>query len=276
VSHPEQTDALDDQRLGLAIRALRRRRGWRQADLAAATDVSRSSVSIVERGHLDRTSIRTLRAVVGALDARLDLAIRWRGGELDRVLDSDHARLVAAISDRLRVLGWAVAIEATYSTYGERGSIDVLGFHEGTGALLVIEVKTELISAEQTLRKLDEKVRLAPSVALRRLNWSARHVSRLLVIEDASTARRRIDRHAALFEIALPARGAVVRRWLVSPLEPIAGIAFLSPGTGSSGIQSGGGRHRVRRSSGRVATHGKPPTEPSSRRFPELGPTPTR
>lgn len=60
---------VDDRRVGLIVRALRRRRGWRQIDLAGAGKCSQSLISLVERGHLDRLSTKALRTILAALDA---------------------------------------------------------------------------------------------------------------------------------------------------------------------------------------------------------------
>ena len=54
------------------------------------------------------------------------IALRWHGEELDRLLDEAHARLVDEVVRRSTVLGWVVAVEVSFSRYGERGSIDVL------------------------------------------------------------------------------------------------------------------------------------------------------
>jgi transcriptional regulator with XRE-family HTH domain len=232
---------------GLRVRALRRRRGWRQIDLARAAGVSQGLVSAIERGHGDRLSLRRLIVVAGALDARLDLQLRWRGGDLERLADSDHAALAATMSTLLLDAGWIARIEVTYASYRAAGSIDILAWHEPTRTLLVIEIKTEITSAEATLRKLDEKVRLAPIAARERFGWDAHSVARLLVVEDASTARRRIQAHSAIFDAALPVAGHAVRRWLSEPDGSISGRYFLSPSTRGSGIHRGGGRHRVRR-----------------------------
>jgi hypothetical protein len=64
-----------------------------------------------------------------ALGADLDLFLRWRGERLDRLLDEDHAAIVEAVVRLLREDEWDVAIEVSFSKWGERGSIDVLGFH---------------------------------------------------------------------------------------------------------------------------------------------------
>ena len=48
---------MDDRRLGLVIRALRRRHGWRQQDLATYSGLSQSAISRVEAGHIDADQI---------------------------------------------------------------------------------------------------------------------------------------------------------------------------------------------------------------------------
>lgn len=240
---------MDLVRIGLGLRALRRRRGWRQVDLAAAAGVSQELVSLIERGHSDRVSIRVLLAIAAALDARLVVQLRWRAGDLDRLLDADHSLVTAAMVERLRAAGWEARVEVTYASSRASGSIDVLAWHPETRSLLVIEVKTEITSAEATLRKMDEKVRLAAAVARERFGWAAASVSQLLVIEETSTNRRRVRGSAALFGSALPLDGREVRGWLSHPSGSVAGRLFLSTSNGGGVIQARGGRHRVRRAS---------------------------
>jgi transcriptional regulator with XRE-family HTH domain len=67
---------MDLQRLGSLFRAVRRRRGLRQLDVATAAGVSDSAVSLIERGHSDTLSFRTLERVAATLDIRLDVAGR--------------------------------------------------------------------------------------------------------------------------------------------------------------------------------------------------------
>ena len=121
---------MDDQRIGRVILALRQRRGWRQEDLAVRSGVSQSAISDMERGRIDRYTMHTTRSVLRALDASVSLDPMWGGrGDLDRLLDADHARLMQGWADRHRGAGWDVWNEASYSIYGERGRIDQLAFH---------------------------------------------------------------------------------------------------------------------------------------------------
>jgi DNA-binding XRE family transcriptional regulator len=224
----EDHAGVDDRRTGLVIRALRRRRGWRQADLAAASHVSQQTVSVVERGHLDTLSLHTIRRVVAQLDARGEFEIRWRGGSLDRTLDESHARLVGSVVEKLRFHGWESAVEVTYAVYGERGSIDVLGFHRPSNSLLVIEVKSELTSVEETLRKHDEKVRLADRIARARFGWVATTTSRVLVLPETPATRRGVVRHGQVFDLVMPARNVAIRQWLLSPIGSLSGRWFVA------------------------------------------------
>lgn len=265
---------MDLVRFGLIIRALRRRKGWRHVDLAVAAGVSQGTVSSIERGHSGCLSLETHMRVAGALDARISLDVRWRAGELDRILDQDHASLAAAVVRLLESAGWSVRVEVTYAVYGQRGSIDVLAWHEATKALLVIEIKTEVTSAEATIRRLDEKLRLAAGVALERFGWKATTVSRVLVVEDSSTARDRVESGAALFDAAFPARTVAFRRWLRAPVGAVSGLVFFRRTNRRGGTEPPRGRHRIkrvrRRADGslpnvatRPAVVDRPPTAPT-------------
>jgi transcriptional regulator with XRE-family HTH domain len=108
-----QSEAVQDLQVGASIRALRRRRGWRQADLATAAGVSQTLVSVVERGHLDGVTMGTLRSMLAGLDARGELDVRWRGGALDRLLDERHASLVGRVVELVQSAGWVVRVEAS-------------------------------------------------------------------------------------------------------------------------------------------------------------------
>ena len=79
---------MDLGRLGRGIRALRRRRGWRQDDLAAAAGVSRAQVSRVELGDGAAITIGVIEHIVAAAGGSLDVLLRWQGEGLDRLVDA--------------------------------------------------------------------------------------------------------------------------------------------------------------------------------------------
>jgi transcriptional regulator with XRE-family HTH domain len=216
-------------RFGAAIRALRRRRRLRQSDLATLAGTSQQSISRIERGHIEQVSVARLQRIGAALDARAEMTVWWRGGDLDRLLDARHAALQEATIARLRSLGWDTTAEVTYAEFRERGAIDVLAWFAPERVLLVIEIKTTLNSIEETHRRHDEKVRLAARIAASRFGWHARVVARVLVLPDESTARRRVAEHRGTFDSVLPIRGRDLAAWLRAPRGSAAGIWFLSP-----------------------------------------------
>lgn len=155
------------------------------------------------------------------------LAPRWRGAELERLLDEDHSMVVDAVATRLEGLGWTVEAEVTYSEFGERGSIDVLGVRPAARAIVVLEVKTDIASSEALGRKLDEKARLAPRIVNKRLGWRAEHVGRVLVMPETMRLRRLVERHPTIGRM-FPGDALAVRRWLRNPVGTVAGMWFLS------------------------------------------------
>jgi transcriptional regulator with XRE-family HTH domain len=228
---------MDDRTAGLILRALRRRRGWTQGELAARAACSQSLVSNVERGHLGGVTVDTLRALFGALDARVLVEPRWRGAELDRLLDAEHAAISAATARRLEARGWSSLHEVTYAIGGERGSIDVLGVDPARRAALVCEIKSDVPSAEATGRKLDEKRRLAPLIVQARLGWSPAAVGAVLVLPVSSRLRDLLAGPAQVLARTFPVDGRRVARWLRDPGGPMAATWFLPNITGRNGAR---------------------------------------
>lgn len=231
---------MDAIRFGLGIRALRRRRQWTQAELASRAGLSASAVGRLERGRSDRVTVRTLDGVAAELGGRVEVRLLWNGEGLDRLLDQRHASLVDSTLELLVGAGWSTAVEVSFAICGERGSIDVLAFHPQTGSLLVVEVKSVVPDLQAMLVSLDRKGRLAREIARER-DWHAQTVTRLLVLPDDRTARRRVAALGRTFGTALPARTVEVRRWLKSPAGANHGVLFLTDRT------EAGARHRLAR-----------------------------
>ncbi len=247
---------MDPLRLGRSLRVIRRTRGQRQLDVARAAGVSQALVSSIERGHGERLAVATVARVFAALDADLDLVVRYRGGTLDRLLDERHAATVAAVMSTLGAHGWTTAVEVTFNHYGDRGSIDLLAVHAPTRTALVVEVKTEITSAEETLRRLDVKVRLGAGLARERFGVPVARAVPLLAVLDSTANRDRVTRLAPMLDPAFPNRSVDLRHWLANPATPSAGLLFVRMSRGSGGGAGMSGPHRVRR---RVAAFDREP-----------------
>lgn len=205
-----------------AIRALRRRRRWRQSDLAHKSGVSRQVISRLEQGQLANQSIRTVARVVEALDATAELVVRWHGEELDRLMDATHAALVQSTVTRLHSSAWTTRVEVSFNHFGDRGRVDVLAFEPVQRLLMVVEVKSALGDLQDTSGRLDVKARLGPMLASS-VGWEQpAAVIRALVMADTRTTRRVVDRHAGIFE-AFSLRGRRALAWVRSPALPAPG-----------------------------------------------------
>jgi hypothetical protein len=210
--------------------------------------VSRQLVGKVEAGEIATVQIDTVSRLAEALGASLDVALRWHGEGLDRLLDAAHAGLVESVVRRLTSAGWITVVEASFSIRGERGSIDVLAHHRPTAAVLVVEVKSVVPDSQATIHGLDRKARLARQVADSH-GWPCARIGRLLVVGESRSARARIAQLEGTYRVAFPDRSRTISRWLREPDGPLSGLAFLPFATGDGRIQRTTGRQRVRRAS---------------------------
>lgn len=222
------------------------RRGLRQRDLAVAAGVSQSTVSLVERGQLAALTVSTVRAVASVLDVWLPFEPRWRGAELPRLLDERHANLVGRVVEELRCRSWQVRVEYSSNWRGERGSVDVLAWLAGRRAVLLVEVKKQVVDVQELLSTLDRKRRLVPGIVSGEVGWRPVAVGCVVVLPEETRARSAISRHASVFEASLAARNVAIRRWLNEPAGPLAGIWFLRYSNTGSRKRAGGGLTRVR------------------------------
>jgi transcriptional regulator with XRE-family HTH domain len=216
---------MDLIRVGTAIRLIRIRRGWTQADLADRARVSTGFVSMIERGRSENASFARPRRVAEALDARLDFVLRWQGSDLDRLLNSRHSAMHEAVAVYFeRLDGWERAPEV--SIYGERGVIDILAWHVATGTLLVIELKTEIVDIQELIGKIDQKRRLASRIGRER-GWQAGIVGLWVLVAESRTNRRRVSAHRRTLKAAFQSDGRSIEGWLRKPSGPISALSFL-------------------------------------------------
>ena len=216
---------MDDVRLGATYRLLRTKKGWTQADLAAAADCSKSEVSQVERGQIGSVSLDRLRSIARPREMRLALVPRWRGADLGRLLDARHSAMAETVARWLSTFaGWTIVPEVSFSFYGERGVIDLLCWHATSRMLLIIELKTILVEIQELLASADRRRRLGPKIAPGR-GWDPVSVSSLVLVQAGRSADRRIAEHRAVLRSAFPDDGRALEGWLRRPDRPISMLA---------------------------------------------------
>lgn len=228
-----------------AIRYLRRREGLRQADLGARAHVSGPTISRVERGLVRGVPLGTIESVAAALGASVDVTVRWQGEQLDRLMDAAHAWLQQETAASLSVAGWTVRPEVSFNHFGDRGRVDLLAFHPGPGVVLVVEVKGSLADLQETLGRLDVKVRLGRSLA-DASGWAGvRAIVPAFVFADTRTVRRTLTQHAAMFA-RFTLRGRCAQAWTRRPSMPApSGLIWFVHVPDSHGVSATRGR-RVR------------------------------
>jgi transcriptional regulator with XRE-family HTH domain len=239
--------------MGRVVRMIRLRLGLTQADAGRRAGVSRSAVSLFERGLGSRLSVATVHAICAALDARLDHRLDWRGPELDRLLDARHAALGAAVKRRLERWGWTVQVEVSFSRFGERGRIDLLAFH-ASGILQVIEIKTGLVDVQALLGGIDVKTRLARQLSAR-YGWQVRRAIPVIVFAEDRTIRRRVSELDTLFD-RFSLRGRACLTWLRRPVvesQAPSGLLWFAAVPAAGGVRSGQRVRRPRRSRAAIA-----------------------
>jgi transcriptional regulator with XRE-family HTH domain len=237
---------MDDQRFGALLRHLRVKRRLRQIDVARLAGVSDSTISRIERGHLTVFSLAVIRQLCRVLEARAELVLWTRSGEVERIADRRHAELVERLIAVLHGLGWVARPEVSFNIRAERGLVDILAWHAATATLLLIEVKTEIVDVGELFGTFDRKRRLGLEIG-RLAGFEARAIAAALVVADTHTNHRRIVAHSASFGAALPDGGQRFRAFLRRPSGSLAAVAFwpnLHPGTVR---RRSGGTRRVRR-----------------------------
>jgi hypothetical protein len=211
--------------------------------------VSRDTVSRAELGQLSGLTLGSLSRIVEALDATLLVEARWHGADLDRLVDRAHAEMQNAAAHRLSEAGWLARPEVSFNHFGDRGRCDLVGWHPSTRTLLIVEVKSRIGNLQETLGRLDVKIRLGPVIS-QQLGWGRPlRVVPALVLGDDRTTRRVLTRHEALFR-SFGLRGRAAAAWLRAPVDDLSGLIWFERTNSDEGRITSANRVRVGRRAG--------------------------
>jgi transcriptional regulator with XRE-family HTH domain len=220
---------MNDVRFGVTVRVVRIRRRWRQRDLAERAGISREAVSRIEGGDVASFTLDLARRVCAALEIDLELLPRGRGAELDRLLNARHSALHESVARWLadEFPDWILAPEVSFNVYGERGVIDLLAWHPGRRALLIIEFKTEIVDTGDLVSTMDRRRRLAREV-VRDRGWEPATVSTWVILARSRTNERRLSTFRTTLRAAFPDDGRRLRSWLADPVAAVSGLSLWS------------------------------------------------
>src|SRR6476620_12303835 len=184
------------QRVGASIRAVRVKRRWTQERLAHAARVGTPTIRRLERGHLEGMRLGTLVKVAKALDVRISVSARWRAGDLDRLLNSAHSQLHESVAGwfATELPEWILVPEVSFAFYSERGIVDILAWHPARRALLIIELKTDIVDVNELVGTMDVRRRLARRIALER-GWDPITISTWVIVAGGRTNQARLAAH---------------------------------------------------------------------------------
>ena len=145
-------------------------------------------------------------------------------GRVDQILDQAHAAIVEHTLRSMQQAGWETRVEYTFNEFGERGSVDVVGWRAVDRTLAITEVKSRVDDVQGTGASFSRKCRLLPRIVARDEGWEPRAVIRLLVLVDSRQNRDLVRRHRATFDAIWPLGSVDVRRRVARP-DPLAGDA---------------------------------------------------
>ncbi len=239
---------MDSSRIGRGLRAIRIRANSTQQEIADDAHVPRAVIAAVERGNFARVRVEQLLAIAVALQADLDIVLRWNGTELDRLLNAGHSAMHELVVGILTAASWEAVPERSFSIWGERGVIDLLAWHAATRTLLIVELKTEIVEVQRLIGTVDRYRRLAPQI-IRDLGWEPLTVSVWVAVAENPTNRRRLSEHAGVLRAAFPTDGRTVPGWLRSPSDPLRALSFLSDARVANRTAARSSRRRVRAAS---------------------------
>jgi transcriptional regulator with XRE-family HTH domain len=231
-------DPMDDQTFGVIVRTTRIRQRKRQRDVGRAAGVSASTVGRIERGMFGPMSLDAIRKVCATLEIRVEVQARSRGADIDRMLGARHARLAEAVIRALLEESpeWTILPEVSFNVWGERGIVDILAWHPRRRALLIIEIKTEIVDVGGMIGTLDRKRRLGREIVEDR-GWIPDTISTWLIVAGGRTNERRLAAHKTTLQTAYPDSRRRVTSWMADPVGAIAAMSTW-PTAGTHAVEA--------------------------------------
>ncbi len=140
---------------------------------------------------------------------------------------------------------WILDPEVSFSIYGERGIIDIIAWHPSYRALVIIELKTDIVDVNELIGQMDKRRRLAREIVKER-GWDPLTISTWVIVANGRTNRARLAAHRTVLRNAFPTDGRSILGWLRRPDRAIAALSLWNRTVGGSVSGEYAARHRVR------------------------------
>jgi transcriptional regulator with XRE-family HTH domain len=223
VPDPDPRDAMADDlgiRIGSSIKSTRLAIGWTERELARRLRTNQAAVQRLEAGRQHHLDVRLATAALDLLGIRLTvdanpIGLAGRREQRDLV----HARCCGYVARELKRRGWEVRTEVEIGEGRFRGWIDILAYRPSDGALLVIEIKTEVDDFGRIQRSLGWYVRSSREAA-RAFGWRARGIFPVLIALATVETDARLTANADLVRNDLPGGADVLAAWIDDPNAP--------------------------------------------------------
>jgi transcriptional regulator with XRE-family HTH domain len=222
--------------IGSAIRSTCETFGWSQRELARRLGTNQTAIHRLESGGAT-VDARLATAALDLLGIRVTIdanPIGLAGRREQR--DLVHARCVGHVVQQLTRRGWQVRTEVEIGDGRFRGWIDLLAYRASDGALLVIEVKTEIDDFGRVLRSLGRYVRSSREAA-RAIGWRPRSIVPALIALATAETDARLIASGDLVRHELPGGVDALAAWIDDPSARRPGpmIALIDPVSRRSG-----------------------------------------
>jgi transcriptional regulator with XRE-family HTH domain len=218
--------------IGRAIRSTAESFGWSQRELARRLDTNQTAIRRLQTGGATINS-HLATAALDQLGIRLSIDANPVGlpGRREQ-RDVVHARCCGYVARQLTKRGWQVRSEVEIGEGRFRGWIDLLAYRPSDGALLVIEVKTEIDDIGRILRSLGWYVRSSRDAA-QAFGWQPRVIIPVLIALATVETDARLAANGDLVRNDLSGGAADLAAWIEdsTAATPEPTIALIDPVT---------------------------------------------